>query len=147
MEKWMPNTDILCRCIAFSDSAKWHIGPDPISLDSVHWIDLSVGSSPAATGTAIRMLTEVIDRKNMPKRGYPPLMFLISDGNTADETDYDNAIAALNKEPWGAKAIRIVLSVESNIDLKQLGKFSNVPEIGVIGIENGASLIGRIMNS
>ena len=146
MGKWMPNTDILFRCIAFSDSAKWHVGPDPANLNNITWIDITADSNPPHTDNAVRMLTEVIDRKNMPKRGYPPLMILISDGNNADGTDYEKSIADLNKEPWGTKAIRIALSVESYIDLKQLVMFSNVPKIGVTEIENGAELIGRIMN-
>ena len=138
-----PDIEHRMRCIAFSNDARWHIGPDPTDLQNLSWTDL-VAQGATETGAAIERLSESIRVTDMPKRGVPPVMVLISDGGNTDGTAYEDAIDLLNKEPWGAKAIRLSIGIGDRFDRKQLEKFTNHPEVGVLEAKNAVDLANCI---
>jgi len=88
------------RVIAFSDRPRWHVGPDPVDVDKLTWQDLTAKNS-TATGAAIQMLAESVTMGKMPRKGFPPVMVLLSDGDNTDGAAYEKAIQQLNGEPWG----------------------------------------------
>lgn len=141
--KQHPELEYRMRCISFADDAHWHIGSDPVEIPRLAWTDLSARGC-TATGAAVRMLTDAIGLDSMPKRGLPPVMVLISDGANTDGDDYDKAIAQLNKEPWGAKAVRLAIGIGDGYDREQLEKFTNHPEIGVLEARNAVDLANHI---
>ena len=52
-----PEIEFRVRCISFSDTARWHIGPDPVQVSSFSWTDLKAGGC-TATGAAVNMLAK-----------------------------------------------------------------------------------------
>ncbi len=138
-----PEVEHRLRSICFSNKARWHNGPDPIAIDKVFWKDVSAGGS-TATGSAIQMLVDSIKVSNMPGRAFPPVMVLLSDGANTDGRAYDNAIESLDNEPWGSKAVRLSIGIGKRFDRKQLEKFSNHPEVGVLEAKNAVDLANYI---
>lgn len=141
--KQHPEVEYRMRCIAFADDARWHVGPDPVGIPRLAWTDLFARGC-TETGAAVRMLANAIGMDSMPKRGLPPVMVLISDGANTDGDAYDKAIAQLNKEPWGAKAVRLAIGIGDGYDREQLEKFTNHPEIGVLEARNAVDLANHI---
>lgn len=138
-----PEVDYRIRCIAFDDKANWHMGPNPLELDKASWSDLSVGGC-TSTGAAVQMLADAVRISDMPRRGFPPVMALVSDGANTDGSAYDRAIEALEKERWGSKAIRLSIGIGDRYDRKQLEKFTNHPEVGVLEAKNAVDLVNYI---
>lgn len=138
-----PDVDYFLRCIAFASKAWWHIGPEPMPLEKASWKDLTADGL-TTTGDAIQMLANEVSVSKMPKRGLSPVMVLLSDGANTDGSAYDDAIAALDKEPWGNRAIRLAIGIGSNYDKKQLEKFSNQPDVGVLEAKNAVDLANYI---
>ena len=141
-----PEVQMQMRSIKFSDSASWHVGPAPVSLEQFRWSDLSASGS-TATAQAIQLLTDELSVEKMGRRGYPPVCVLISDGYCTDPTaEYEEAIGNLKKLPWGQKAVRLAIGVgdESHYDEAQLLKFVSHPEIGVLKAHTVEQLIAYI---
>ena len=120
-----PNLRILINVIEFSSQVKLVTSSGGEELDSYNWRDLTADGYTSTAG-AINLLCEQLDLERMPKRGYPPVCVLVSDGYCTDsDRDYDTAIERLNREPWGKKAARIVVSIGSDIDEDALRRFVN----------------------
>ena len=138
-----PEVRILMRCIKFADKAEWHIGPTPVEIDHFIWNDLNTGGI-TSTASAINLLCDEIDVEKMPRRGFPPVCILISDGYCTElEDKYDSAINRLNSLPWGKKAVRLSIAIgdESDYDEEQLLKFTNHKEVGVLKAHNVSELV------
>lgn len=138
-----PDIEYRMRCIAFASEACWHIGPDPINLAQLAWTDLKA-KGWTETGAAVDMLAQSIRMENMPKRGLPPVMALVSDGGNTDGKAYDKAIDRLNTEIWGNKAIRLSIGIGDKFNRQQLEKFTNHPEVGVLEAKNAVDLANYI---
>lgn len=138
-----PDVNFRFRSISFANSAKWHIGPEAVDIGIATWTDLKAGGG-TATGEAIDLLAQSVVESKMPERGLPPVMVLISDGGNTDGKDYDEAIKRLEKELWGAKAVRLSIGIGDRYDRKQLEKFTNHPEIGVLEAKNAIDLVNYI---
>jgi uncharacterized protein YegL len=129
--KGHPEVCVKFRAIKFSDNASWHIGSltsaDPI--DNVYWNDLTA-SGQTETNKAISILLDALDVEMMPRRGYPPVCLLLSDGFCTKPDEYVAVIEKLNDLPWGKKAVRLAVAIgdESEYDEKELLKFVNVKD-------------------
>lgn len=143
VDRQHPEIEMRMRCIAFASIARWHIGPDPVDMASASWKDLSARGC-TSTGKAVQMVADEITMDKMPRRGLPPVMVLISDGGNTDGRVYDRAIEQLDKEPWGAKAIRLSIGIGDGYNREQLEKFTNHPEIGVLEARNAVDLANYI---
>jgi uncharacterized protein YegL len=141
--KQHPDIEHRIRCIAFANNAWWHIGPDPVESSTLTWTDLSVGGC-TATGAAVKLLADTLREDNMPRRGRPPVLVLISDGGNTDGQAYDRAIEQLDKERWGAKAVRLAIGIGKGFKRQQLEKFTNHAEIGVLEARNAVDLVRQI---
>lgn len=138
-----PEASFKIRVIAFSDSPRWHVGPEPVDIDKLSWQDLSANGG-TATGAAIQMLADAIRMDKMPRKGFPPVMVLLSDGDNTDGVAYEQAIDQLNSEPWGRKAIRIAIGIGNGYNRAQLEKFTNRPDIGVLEAKNTVDLANYV---
>lgn len=77
-----PNAEVLVRAITFSSNVQWHIS-QPTEISSFVWPDLSPGGE-TKMGKALTMVADALKEANMPERGSPPVLVLISDGQAID---------------------------------------------------------------
>jgi len=118
--------NILMRAITFGEKANWCVGPAPKPVRDFQWSDLVATGSSTSTAQAIELLCEELALEKIGRRNVPPVAILLSDGYCTDpESRYDNAIAALDKLPWGTKAVRISIGVGPDRDYNkaQLDRF------------------------
>ena len=144
--KTHPEVAVKMRAIKFSSTASWHVGPDQVAVEDFHWPELQA-EGYTATAEAIQILAAELDSEKMPRRGYPPVCILLSDGCCSEsEGAYDAAIAALEKLPWGKKAVRLAVAIgnESDYDEVELLKFTSHKEVGVLKAHNSAELVNYI---
>lgn len=137
-----PEVQILMRAIKFSDTASWHVGPTAVPLESFSWPEVKA-SGITATAKAINMLSAELDIEKMSRRGFPPVCILLSDGFCTDpESEYEQAIKALNDLPWGKRAVRLVIAIgqDREYDEEQLLKFVSHKEIGVLKADSPEKL-------
>jgi uncharacterized protein YegL len=141
-----PEVIVHMRAIRFADRAEWHVGPAPVPVDQFVWPELdALGAT--STAQAIRLLTEELTLERMPRRGYPPVCILISDGYCTESTsNYTQAIADLLALPWGQKSVRLAIAIgdPSEYDEQELIQFVSHPEIGVLKADSPQSLVGYI---
>lgn len=94
-----PEVQIMMRAIKFSDTASWHVGPQAVPLDQFVWPELDTDEG-TSTAKAIKLLADELSMEKMPRRGYPPVGILLSDGFCTDpQEEYDQAIAAIESLP------------------------------------------------
>ena len=141
-----PEVAIMMRAIKFSDGANWHVGPAPVPVEQFVWPELSAAGG-TATAQALRLLAGELTLEKMPRRGYPPVCILVSDGFCTDPPEeYDAAIADLVKLPWGKRAVRLAIAVGDPADYseKELVKFVSHSEIGVLKADTPQKLLDYI---
>ena len=141
-----PEVAIMMRAIKFADSADWHVGPTPVSVEQFVWPELSTAGA-TATAQALRLLAGELTMEKMPRRGYPPVCILVSDGFCTDrEGEYEAAVAEIEKLPWGKRAVRLAIAVgdPADYDENELLKFVSHPEIGVLKADTPQKLIKYI---
>jgi uncharacterized protein YegL len=120
-----PDLRIVIKVIEFSDKAVLTFGQAGIDIMNFTWRDLEANGG-TATASAINLLCDNLDLEIMPRRGYPPVAVLVSDGYCTERgAAYTAAIDRLNQEPWGKKAARIVVSIGDDIDEEALKRFVN----------------------
>jgi uncharacterized protein YegL len=141
-----PEVQIQMRAIKFSNTAEWHIGPEPVDLEQFAWREL-IANGVTATASAINLLVSELQVDKLPPRGYPPVCILLSDGyHTDSDEEYAAALASLKSCPWGRKAVRLVIAIgdESDYDEKALLEFVSHPEIGVLKAHTPQALVSYI---
>ncbi len=117
---------ILMRVIKFGDQVGWHVGPNPVPVKNFVWQDMDARGSTTSTAQAIELLNQELDLAKIGRRNVPPVAILLSDGYCTDpETRYNQAIAALDKLPWGVKAVRIAIGIgpDGSYNKSQLDSF------------------------
>ena len=141
-----PEVAIMMRAVKFSDSADWHVGPAPVPVEQFVWPELSTDGG-TGTAQALRLLASELTMEKMPRRGYPPVCILVSDGFCTDPPEeYEAAIADLVKLPWGKRAVRLAIAVgdAADYDEGELLKFVSHSEIGVLKADTPQKLINYI---
>lgn len=145
-----PSVQMNFRVIAFSSSAQFSMGPDPVPLENVSWQDL-VANGTTHTADAINLLCTQLTAERMPKRGLPPVCILISDGMCTQGTEeYEKAISNLESLPWGKKSIRLAIGIGrlgADLDEEELKKFvmpGYRDEIGVLNAQNKSQMVKYI---
>jgi uncharacterized protein YegL len=131
------NAQILVRAIKFSDGAQWHVS-QPTDIDNFRWTDLNA-DGVTDLGKALTMIAEALRVENMPPRGLPPVLLLLSDGQPTD--DFNGGLKALMDQPWGKKAVRLAISVGEDTDLDVLQSFIGSSEIKPLVATNAPALV------
>ena len=101
------NAEVFMRAIKFSDTASWHIG-QRTPLDNFTWVDLKANGL-TSMGQAMKLLANALDKTNMPSRGLPPILVLLSDGAPTD--DFNSGLRELLSKPWAKKAVKIAIAI------------------------------------
>ncbi len=135
-----PNADVLVRVITFSSGAQWHVS-QPTEIHQFRWTDVRTGSV-TDMGKALELLAEALKMENMPSRGLPPVLVLVSDGQPTD--DFSQGLKSLMDQPWGQKAVRIAIAIGSDADLDVLQRFIGNNELKPLVATNVQDLVKQI---
>lgn len=135
-----PNAQVMIRAIKFSDSATWHIA-QAVEVHDFKWSDLNA-DGVTDMGKAMELAAEALKTDNMPERGLPPVLVLLSDGQPTD--DFAGGLKKLMDQPWGKKSVRVAIAVGDDADLDVLQKFIGHPEVKPLRSTNAADLVNKI---
>src|SRR5438046_3831675 len=127
-----PNAQVLVRAIRFSDGAQWHVS-QPTDVREFKWTDLNA-DGVTDLGQALKLLADALKMENMPDRGLPPVLVLLSDGQPTD--DYSSGLKSLMDQPWGKKAVRIAIAIGEDADADVLKKFIGNSELQPLQANN-----------
>ncbi len=132
-----PNAQVFVRALSFASGARWQVA-QPTPVENFHWQDLQANGS-TDMGRALRMAADTLDVEQMPRRGLPPVLVLISDGHPTD--DFASGLQQLMAQPWGKKAVRIAIAIGDDADEEVLQRFIGHPEISPLHAHNPADLV------
>lgn len=135
-----PNAEVFVRAVSFSNGASWHVS-QPTKIDDFVWKDLEAGGV-TDLGKALSLVADQLEVAQMPERGLPPVLVLLSDGQPTD--DYAATLTRLLELPWGKKAVRIAIAIGADADLDVLHKFIAHPEIAPLQANNAEQLVKYI---
>jgi uncharacterized protein YegL len=132
-----PNAQVFVRVIKFSDGAQWHVS-QPTEIHSFRWSDLDA-DGVTDMGKALELAAEALRVDNMPDRGLPPVLVLLTDGQPTD--DFNAGLRLLIEQPWGKRAVRIGVGIGDDADLDVLEKFMGNNEIKPLQAKNVGDLV------
>lgn len=135
-----PNAEVLVRVLKFSDGAQWQVA-SPTEIHNFKWTDLEADGL-TDLGKALTMLADALKDENMPQKGLPPVLVLVSDGQPTD--DYKTGLKALKDQRWGSKAVRIGIAIGDDVDLDVLQQFIDNPEVKPLHASNVQDLVKKI---
>ena len=135
-----PNAELLVRALKFSKGAQWHI-ENPVKVSDFIWKDLEA-DGVTDLGQALSMLSKELKAEKMPKRGLPPVIVLVSDGQPTD--DFESGLEELLYLPWGQKAVKIAIAIGDDADIEVLNKFIDNPELEPLQANNSEELTAYI---
>ena len=135
-----PNAELLIRALKFSEGAQWHI-EDAVKVENFVWHDLAA-EGVTDLGAALSLLADKLEEKSMPKRGLPPVIVLVSDGQPTD--DFEAGLEELLALPWGEKAVKIAIAIGDDADMEVLNKFIDNPELEPLKANNSEELTAYI---
>lgn len=115
-----PNAQLLIRTLRFSDTASW-VTDAPVPIDEFNWDDLDA-FGVTEMGAAFELLSQELTIPPMSERALPPVLVLLSDGQPTD--DYRGSLEKLLHLPWGKKAVRIAISIGSDVNDEILAEFT-----------------------
>jgi uncharacterized protein YegL len=131
-----PHAAVEVRAMTFGSGYRW-MTPQAIPLESFTWADVSINGI-TDMGAAMKAMAAELAVGNMPERGLPPVIVLVSDGQPTD--DFDSGLKALLAEPWGKRAVRMAIAIGDDADLDVLRRFINHPEIEPLVAHNAGDL-------
>src|SRR5262245_33248186 len=134
------NAQVLMRAVRFSDSAGWHVA-QPTDVHEFKWTDLTA-DGVTDMGQALGIVAEALKIENMPPRGLPPVLVLISDGQPTD--NFTKGLTKLMAEPWGVKAVRVAIAIGDDADLNVLQQFIGNVEVKPLRADNARDLAKKI---
>lgn len=76
----LPN-DTLVRIIRYSDTAMWHIGPEPVFVRDLEWVNIPAGGYLTSLAHAVNLAGQTLSSE---KRGERSILVLISSGAMSD---------------------------------------------------------------
>jgi uncharacterized protein YegL len=135
-----PNAQVLLRALAFSDGARWHVDT-PTPVEQFRWTDLSAGGV-TDLGQALTMVAAELHIPPMNERALPPVLVLLSDGQPTD--DFDAGLAALMREPWGVKAVRVAIAIGEDADHEVLQAFIGKTGLTPLQANSPEALVNHI---
>lgn len=135
-----PGAELLVRVLTFSNGARW-ISSDPIPVNEFTWSGLEPDGL-ADLGEALKLLASQLEIPPMPRRAFPPVLALVTDGLPTD--DWKAGLAELDRSTWGKKAVRVAISIGDDERTPVLEEFTGNPEL-VFPIENIGQLAKAIL--
>jgi uncharacterized protein YegL len=135
-----PNAQVLIRVLAFASGARWVV-EQPVPVTNFTWTDLAAGGV-TDLGLALWMTAQVLRVPPMSSRALQPVIVLLSDGHPTD--NWQQGLAELMGQPWGAKAIRISIAIGRDADYEVLQQFIGDPNLRPLTANNSAELVELI---
>lgn len=132
-----PHVRVEVRAMAFSTGCRW-ITAASVPLTEFVWSDISV-SGITDMGAAMKAMAAELSVANMPERGLPPVIVLVSDGQPTD--DFQAGLNALLAEPWGKRAMRVAIGIGDDADFDVLRSFIARSEIEPFSVYNPDELV------
>jgi uncharacterized protein YegL len=129
-----PEAEVMVHVLQFADRAAW--AREPEEADKFEWEDLNAGGL-TAMGEALGKLADQLKMPPMPRRGLPPVLVLMSDGQPND--DFEAGLGRLNSEPWARRAVRVAIAIGKDADADVLRQFTG-PEYPVLTANNAEQL-------
>ncbi|HJJ92844.1 MAG TPA: hypothetical protein O0X64_03395 [Methanocorpusculum sp.] len=109
--------DLLVSILYYSDTAMWHLGPDPVIAGEMEWIDLPSGGYLSSLAQALSLtgqnLAAVPDIQNV--------VLLISDGALSDPKEIVKAVLA---KRFDDSVIRAAIPLSEDADTAVLQMFA-----------------------
>ncbi len=133
-----PFAEMLVRTLRFSSGAQW-VTPQAVRVSDFKWRDLSA-AGVTDMGRALLLVAEEL--RQLPERGLPPVLVLISDGQPTD--NIEAGLKELLGSPWGKKAVRIAIAIGEDADQEVLQQFIGNPQIKPLQANNPESLVRHI---
>jgi uncharacterized protein YegL len=131
------NASVEVRVLTFSSGTNW-MTPAPVPLATFTWTPVSAGGV-TDMGAALRAMAQEFDEANMPARGMPPVVVLVTDGQPTD--NFEAGRKAFMDQRWGEKAVRLGIGVGQDADHEVLRKFIAHPEIEPLQASNAGDLV------
>ena len=134
------NVDLQVRVITFSDSAKWLV-EQKTNISEFQWTFLTKPDGVTDMGKAFELAADALDTKNMPDRGLPPVLVLMSDGHATD--DVKGGLKKLLDQPWGIRSVRVAVAIGKIVNHEDLVAFTGDSE-RVLSAANPTQLMNHI---
>jgi uncharacterized protein YegL len=135
-----PFAQMTVRALGFSSGIRWHVAT-PTPIEELVWTDLEPGGL-TDMGAALTEISTHLTSPPIPQRSLPPAIVLISDGQPTD--DFDQGMADLCAQPWGARSARVSVAIGRDADLDVLARFSSDPDLGPLTANNPEQLAQMI---
>jgi uncharacterized protein YegL len=141
-----PQAALFVRALTFADQPNWlHEAPVPVEQfrwDRIH----AVPQGLTELGAAIMELVPVMRDLGQSGRGFAPVLVLVSDGRPthAYGPSVEEAMAALQAEPWGAASVRMAVGIGEDADLNALARFIDHPDRHPLRASNQTDLVTMI---
>ena len=133
-----PEAEVIVHVLQFADRAAW-VG-EPEEVGKFEWQDLGAGGL-RAMGDALAKVADQLTIPLMPRRGLPPVLVLITDGQPTD--DFGAGLRKLNSEPWAKRAVRLAVAIGKDADVDALRQFTG-PDYPVLAANNAEQLTAFI---
>jgi uncharacterized protein YegL len=141
LEEENPAVEIQVNVLSFNTKATWVAQNIPVK--AFVWTDLEAKpGGETNVGDAFSLLEMQMKSPDMPERGYPPLVTLITDGYATDS--YKSMLDAFLNTNWGHKSIRQAIGIGKDADLGVLTKFINNSEVKPLQANNPEQLARAI---
>lgn len=111
--------DVKVRLIRYSDFAMWHIGPEPVSVDEIEWVNIPSGGFLSSLAHAVNLAGQTLISEKCNER---QVLLLISDGALSDPEEVVRAV--LKKYFSSGAAERYAVSSVSGADETVLRLFA-----------------------
>ncbi|HNQ71519.1 VWA domain-containing protein [Mesotoga prima] len=135
-----PFAGLFVRVVEFSQGARW-LSDEAVPIEEFVWADLSAANQ-TDMGAAFKMVAEALKIPPMPKRAYPPVLVLVTDGQPTDE--YETGLSEILNTVWGEKAVRIAIGIGEDCDFDVLEEFMDGMPIAPLEARNAAALVNHI---
>ncbi len=142
-----PHAELLVRVLAFADEPHWVI-EEPTPVEQVQWERLeAVPRGFTELGSALRTLTEALDRMDDAESAYPPAIILVSDGRPTQSSGvgFAEGLQSLLGSRWGATAVRLALGVGQDADMNALRRFIGDGDVPLLRADNPEQLVDYIV--
>lgn len=131
------NASVEIRVLTFASGFRW-MTPSTVPLGEFSWTDVTPGGV-TDMGAALSEMAEELMPENMPARGMPPVVVLVTDGGPTD--DFASGLKDFMAQPWGQRAVRLGIGVGTESDQTVLREFIDHPEIEPLPANNSADLV------
>lgn len=131
--------DVKVRIIRYSDFAMWHMGPEPVSVAELEWINIPAGGFLSSLGHAINLAGQTLSSEKSDEQS---VVLLISGGSLSDP---EEIIAAVLKKYFSSENIsRYALSLTSDADESVLKLFAGENVLPHTALFDPAEFLSRL---